>query len=309
MAVAEPAVADAGLVPVAETVAQGGDRGRLEIAQRAVERIAEISARNHSAVVRQSAVLGRGLPKARAVIAGRRVRIEVQVAGAWGHSLAEVADGVRARVAADVEQFTGLGVDRVDVDITGVEAGVARPVDRAVAADPVAGKGPAANPAATVIGLVAAVLVIGLGVVGFGEMLSVTGLLNGPAIPTEWFDRSVVLTPHSWMIAAGIGAVVIGLVLLAVTLKPRRRTHLAVGDPDTMIWIRAADAARLACDSARHVDSVTEVSAVAKRRKLRINVVTFGDSARVISETTAAVDDRLQLITPRLRTRISVRED
>ncbi|MFF0341405.1 DUF6286 domain-containing protein [Kribbella sp. NPDC004875] len=296
--------------PESSPVALGGDRGRLDIAPRAVERIAEITARRHGAVVRRDAVLGRGLPKARAVVAGRRTRIEVQVAAAWGRPLADVAAEVCRAVTDDVERFTGLGVDRVDVDITAVDP----PSTAAAAVEPtdagaIAGNSPVAGPAVSVVGVVGALVLIGLGVVGIAEMLRTAGLLRGDVIPAGWFGRSVVLEPADWMRPAGIAAIVAGLVLLVVTVKPRRRTHLAVSGPDTMVWIRAADAARLAADSAGRVDSVTSASVVAKRRRLRATVTTFGDPARVSGEVGTAIEERLSTITPRPRVRIDLRED
>lgn len=295
--------------PGPSSVSHGGDRGRLDIAQRAVERIAEITARRHGAVVRRDAVLGRGLPKARAVIAGRRTRIEVEVAAAWGRPLDEVAAEVREAVADDVERFTGLGVDRVDVDITAVD-----PRDCTVAgadedAEPPAARNPVAGPAVSIVGVLAALVLIALGAAGIAEMLRATGLLRGTVIPEHWFARTVLLNPASWLRPAGIAAVVLGVVLLFLTLKPRRRTHVAVRSGDQIVWIRLADAARLAADSAGRVDSVTGATVVARRRRLHATVTTFGDPARVGDEVRTAIADRLGAVVPPPRVRVDLRED
>jgi uncharacterized protein YjeT (DUF2065 family) len=256
------------------------------------------------------------------VIAGRRTRIEVRVAAAWGRPLEEVAAEVRREIAADVERFTGLGVDRVDVDITAVEAspGAVGTVDGARAtadspeldspvSDNPAAKSPVARPVAVFIGVVAALVLIGLGAVGIAEMLRTAGLLRGQVIPGSWFGRTVVLAPDAWLRPAGIAAIVIGLVLLVLTIKPRRRTHLPVHGPETIVWIRAADVARLAADSAGRVDSVTAASVVAKRRRLRAAVKTFGEPSRVTDEVGTAIDERLRGISPRPRVRIDLQED
>ncbi|MGW5194473.1 DUF6286 domain-containing protein [Kribbella sp. NPDC004138] len=298
------------------SIAIGGDRGRLDIAQRAVERIAEITARRHGAVVRRDAVLGRGLPKARAVIAGRRTRIEVEVAAAWGRPLDEVAAEVRQAVADDIERFTGLGVDRVDIAITAVatrDSSTTAPRDRSAAvgeaASPPAAKRPVAGPAVSVVGVLVALVLIGLGAAGIAEMLHAAGLLRGAVVPEDWSARTVRLGPASWLRPAGAAVVVLGLLLLALTLKPRRRTHLAVDAPAGIVWIRLVDAARLAADSAGRVDSVTGASVVAKRRRLRATVTTFGDPARVREEVRTAVADRLSTLEPHPRVRIDLRED
>ncbi|MFD7155003.1 Asp23/Gls24 family envelope stress response protein [Kribbella sp. NPDC059898] len=301
-------VAEATVAPGAEpsSVAYGGDRGRLVIAQRAVERIAEITARRHGAVVRRDSVLGRGLPKARAIVAGRRTRIELQVAAAWGRPLEEVAAELRQAVTEDVERFTGLGVDRVDVDITTVEPRTSHQAEATHRPVVPAAKAPAAGPAAWGVGVVGALVLVGVGGVGVAEMLRATGLLRGRVIPDGWFGRAVVVEPGGWLRSVGIAVIVVGLVLLVVALKPRRRTHLAVGE---IVWIRPAAAARLAADSAGKVDSVTAASVVAKRRRLQATVTTFGDPSRVHDEVGTAIADRLSTVTPKPRVRVDLRED
>lgn len=298
-------------------VAIGGDRGRLDISQRAVERIAEIAARRHGGVVRRDAVLGRGLPKARAVLAGRRTRLEVEVAAAWGRPLDEVAAEVRDAVADDVERFTGLGVDRVDVDVTAVDPRACLPghgVAEEASADaaestPPAAKPPAAKPAVSVVGVVAALVLICLGGAGIAEMLRATGLLRGEVIPASWYGRTVELAPAGWMRPAGIAAVLVGVLLLILTLKPRKRTHLAVRPDDNLVWIRLGDVARLAADGAGRVDSVTSATVAGKRRRLRATVTTFGDPVRVRQEVGAVIADRLGSVTPLPRIRVDLRED
>ncbi|WP_427893367.1 DUF6286 domain-containing protein [Kribbella sp. GL6] len=396
-------MAEATAAPGAEpsSVSYGGDRGRLVIAQRAVERIAEITARRHGAVVRRDSVLGRGLPKARAVVAGRRTRIELELAAAWGRPLAEIATEVRQAVTEDVERFTGLGIDRVDVDITAVEPRTSSPTeadgrtglpaaevngraasargevvrreavragvdgaevdgtgadDRTGAASGgvdgrpervgvgagrragdagagvdegptaaggvvdgraeavgvgeragvVAAKGPVAGAAAWGIGVVGALVLVGVGGVGVAEMLRGTGLLRGRVVPEGWFGRTVVVGAGGWLPWVGSVVIVVGVVLLVGALKPRRRTHLAVGE---MVWIRPAAAARLAADSAEWVDSVTAASVVAKRRRLQATVTMFGDPSRVHDEVGTAVADRLSTVTPKPRVRVDLRED
>ncbi|MEU4396781.1 Asp23/Gls24 family envelope stress response protein [Kribbella sp. NPDC023855] len=98
-----------------------GDRGRLEIAPRAIERIAEVTALQARGVLRREATLGRGLPKAKAQLAGQRVGLVVELAVEWGYPLAELAAEVRGRVTRAVTDLTGLGIDAVSIDISAVE--------------------------------------------------------------------------------------------------------------------------------------------------------------------------------------------
>nr|WP_238352879.1 DUF6286 domain-containing protein [Kribbella solani] len=183
------------------------------------------------------------------------------------------------------------------------------------AALPAAAKPPVARPAAGVLGVLAALAVIALGLTGSAETLRSAGLLRGQVIPPTWYGRTLALHQTSWLPAAAIATIVLGALVLTITLKPRRRTHLAVhtsstpSDASAMLWIRARDVARLAADAANRVDSVTGVSVTAKRRTLRAAVTTFGDSERVTGEVRAAVDDRLAALTPSLRLRITLQED
>ncbi|MET7280406.1 DUF6286 domain-containing protein [Kribbella sp. NPDC005582] len=288
-------------------IAFGGDRGRLEIAQRAVERIVEITARRHPAVSRQAGVLGRGLPKARAVVAGQRVRLELETAISWPHPLAETAADLRQAITSAVEELTGLGVDRADVVITMVDASeVSR--SKASSAEAVAAKQPVAGAAAVWVGLLAAVALILAGCVAIRELAVAVGLMDGTSWLARGFGRTIELEPSGWMLPAGIAAAVVGLLVLLVTYKRRRRTHHAVG-PDGLVWLRSTDVARLASESARQVDSVTAVSGKSKRKRVSLTVTTFGEPVRVSTDVQAVVDSRLASISPVPRTRIAVREE
>jgi uncharacterized alkaline shock family protein YloU len=98
-----------------------GDRGRLEIGPRAVERIAEATALEARGVLRKEATFSRGLPAAKAQLAGQRVRLDVEVAVEWGYPLAALAAEIRGRIVRTVADLTGLRVDAASVDISAVE--------------------------------------------------------------------------------------------------------------------------------------------------------------------------------------------
>jgi len=100
-------------------LAEPEDRGRLDIADRVVERIAMYAASAVPNVVQVGStlerVVGRQYPKASADVAGGRSRIGVDVAVAWPASLAEVLLAVRDSVRTRVHDLAGLEVDAVDV--------------------------------------------------------------------------------------------------------------------------------------------------------------------------------------------------
>ncbi len=100
-------------------LAEPESRGRLDIADRVVERIAMYAAAAVPNVVQVGStlerVVGRQYPKASADVAGRRTRIGVDVAVAWPAALTEVLLAVRDTVRSQVHDLAGLEVDAVDV--------------------------------------------------------------------------------------------------------------------------------------------------------------------------------------------------
>jgi hypothetical protein len=204
-------------------------------------------------------------------------------------------------------------VDRADVTITTIDASEtsesALSDVASVASEAVAGKRPVAGAAVVWVGIVGAFLLILAGCVAIREMAVASGLMDGASWVARGFGRRFELEPAGWMLCAGIGALVVGLLVLLLTYKRRRRTHHAINGADGFVWLRSTDIARLAADSARHVDSVTEVSGHFKRKRVDLIVTTFGDRARVTTDVTTVVDDRLRIITPAPRTRIAVREE
>lgn len=174
----------------------------------------------------------------------------------------------------------------------------------------VTAKRPAAAPAAaTAAGIMLALAVTAAGAAGIHDTLHATGVIGGSPWIGWVAGKAAVLRPADWMIYAGIGAVLVGLWFLISAVKPRRRTHLAVGDG---IWIRRGDIARLAADTARATNAVTSATAKAKARTVRVTATaTSADTGQVGADLAAAITHRLQAITPtpRVRTRVTVEEN
>lgn len=105
-------------------LAPPGDRGRLVIADKVVERIASRAAGDVEAVTENrsgwSKVVGRSLPTPTAKVAGGRVRVGVDVAAAWPAPLGDLAIRVRDHVSERVETLTGMPVVAVDVTVADV---------------------------------------------------------------------------------------------------------------------------------------------------------------------------------------------
>lgn len=123
-------------------VVDAGQRGRLVLKDRAVQRIAEAAARNVPGVApsaRTSAgsdassgsvgdvvssvgsavgsALSRDYPRVECVIAGQRVHARVEVVGLWPVPAPSLAGAVRAAVASQLQTVAGMHVDGVDVEI------------------------------------------------------------------------------------------------------------------------------------------------------------------------------------------------
>lgn len=169
-------------------------------------------------------------------------------------------------------------------------------------------KKPVAAPAAAIVGLLAAVAVTALGAAAIRDTLVATGVISG-APWLEWLlAKTEVLKPADWMTYAGGASVLLGLWILVASLKPRRATHLAVGDTSSGVWIRRRDVARLATYTARSVDSVTSAGTKTSGHRMRITATTFGDANQVHDDLTTAITQRLHTITPnpRIRARVTV---
>lgn len=121
----ETALAVAGRAPgPTATATAPEDRGRLEIAEQVVERVAAIAACEVPGVRRVGSglegVVGRRYPKVRAQVAGGHVRVRVDVAVGWPAPLARTAAAVRTRVRERLSALVGLTVDVVDVTVATV---------------------------------------------------------------------------------------------------------------------------------------------------------------------------------------------
>lgn len=111
------------------------ERGRLDIAERVVERVATIAAVEvpgvNSVGSTLEGMLGRQYPKAKAQVAGSQARVSLDIAVAWPSPLGRTAAAVRERVRTQLQSLLGLTVDIVDVTVASVTQ-AAPPSDRRV---------------------------------------------------------------------------------------------------------------------------------------------------------------------------------
>lgn len=88
-------------------------------------------------------------------------------------------------------------------------------------------------------------------------------LLSGAADSFSGRDWSAYLLP------ASIAAVVVGLVLLFIAVKPRRSTHVRANST-AQIWLRPLDVGRVAALAARRCPGILRASATTTPKQLQI---------------------------------------
>jgi hypothetical protein len=110
------------------------------------------------------------------------------------------------------------------------------------------------------------------------------------------------------MITAGLGAAVVGLLLLFTAIKPRRRTHRPLAATGT--WIKPRDIRRLARCAAEPVTGVAEAVATGSHRRITLTITTVGGFDVVALKDTvhAAVTEALTPLAKSPRVRIRTKE-
>lgn len=164
---------------------------------------------------------------------------------------------------------------------------------------------PKAAPAAAPVAVLLALGVFALGLIALFDALTATTVLTNPHWVTDVARDINGATAKGWMVPAGVGAVIVGLVLLIVALKPRRSKGIEVRS-SVSVWTRPGDVARLATDSARGEPQMLRASSNATARKVTVTIHTAEqDSTDLVSEVRSAVEQRLAPLTTQAR--VSVR--
>lgn len=171
----------------------------------------------------------------------------------------------------------------------------------------VSAKPPIAAPAATVVAVVLALAVIGVGIVAVRDVLVSAGVITGAPWIVSVLNHLDGLTAQSWMLPGGVAVAVLGVLLVFAAVKPRRRSHLPLSASDT--WITARDVTRLTQSS---VQALTGVAAAtvggSGRRKLTLTVTALAgyDTSAVQTAAHAAAAKVVAELArpPRVRVRI-----
>ena len=165
--------------------------------------------------------------------------------------------------------------------------------------------GPRALPAAAWLGPLVALVIIAAGVVLVQEALARWGVVT-----TSWLGSLLAgidgMRAGTWVVPAGVVLVLVGLLVLLVALKPRRRTHVHV-DGEADLWITPTALTALARDAAEGVPGVARVSVTGSRSAVKVRAAAERpeDVADAVQEAVASrlagADVRVSVRTTRYR--------
>lgn len=228
-------VTTTGVVPV---------RGATRVHERVRHRLIEHAVLSVPGVVRHGSIApGRALPSI-AIVDGARPTVNVKIAATWPTNGARVVDAVRAAVTQELHKSLGEEPAGINVDIARIEsnrtpaevadaytAGASTPEETDTTSE-VSSKyrGPHRIAGSTITGIL-----IALGLVTAGVIVLRDAAINiGWASGSTWTAATTRWAQHAhwmwWTWPAAVVAGIVGLALLVLTVKPRRRTHIAVGD-------------------------------------------------------------------------------
>ena len=156
---------------------------------------------------------------------------------------------------------------------------------------------PRATPVAAATGSLVAVALIALAVVGIHDLCVTQGWAKGHAWARGAIDGINQSTRADWVIPLAVLALVIGLLLLFVSLKPRRPTHQPVADQDeaAQVWVTPAALTQLAQAAGEDVSGVLSAHPKVSRRRIRVSLHTTpgADRDQITQTATDLVKERI----------------
>lgn len=164
---------------------------------------------------------------------------------------------------------------------------------------PAPGRSPVAAATARYVAVALALVVMLGGVVSLREAGIELGWVDG----TPWIGAAITalngLRSQWWMVPVGAVALILGLWLVVVAVRPRRKTVVAV-DAAGSVWMRPRDVARLASHAASCVPGVEVLNSAATRRKVTMYVGITGieSDAAAKGSIAAAVGSATEILIP-----------
>ena len=109
---------------------------------------------------------------------------------------------------------------------------------------------------------------------------------------TEFFGQDEL---PEWIVWVGVAAIVVGVVLLIVTFKPRARTHRAVKS-DAPTWLRPVDIARISSATAQQLPGARSAHSKFSGKKLKVVVEGDADDASLPERVEKALATKLSYL-------------
>ncbi|MCJ0903941.1 DUF6286 domain-containing protein [Rhodococcus sp. ARC_M6] len=285
-----------------------GERGSLVIKDRAMSKIATAAAVNVPGVVRQTGGLtrltGRDLPRADIAMGADAIAVNLFIAVTWPCSVVDLTGRVRDEVGRSVESLTGYPLTDMNVMIAATcPPEESTPVstedaDTEQVSQWIPPRVPSAAPAAAI-----SAVVVAFGLLALAFVVSREWFINrGTFESAPWIQNSVEwasrLHWEPWLLPTAIAAVVAGVVLVVTAVKPRAKTHVALGNPAaSTVWMRPTDIARLCSGHAASVPGVLRARTTVDRKHAKIHVDTAGgDHDALITAVEAAVQPHLDIL-------------
>lgn len=165
-----------------------------------------------------------------------------------------------------------------------------------------AGKAPVGTGASPLVAQLFALALIALAAVAVQHLLVQTGTASG----TSWLASTVESTDgiagdSPIVLVVGIVAVVLGLLLLPIALKPRPRKGIPLATT-TGAHLRRRDLRRIVESAVEGTDAVTDVDVTVTRRRIRVTATSVATKDRD-PETKAAIEERLTSVSDALERR------
>lgn len=141
---------------------------------------------------------------------------------------------------------------------------------------------PRAAPAAAVTGAVVALLFIALAVVGIHDLIVTQGWADGTSWARSAIDGTDGTTRADWVVPLAVLALALGLVLLVVSVRPRRSTHRAAPDREKAgdVWVAPAVLATLATSAGEDAPDVLSADTTVSARRIKVILRTAPNSDR-----------------------------
>lgn len=168
-------------------------------------------------------------------------------------------------------------------------------------------KTPVNSSSLTVLGLLWALLLTALGAVGVHDALVAAGLFASPQWIGWVVDQVGELEPDTGLLVVATVVGLIGLVLLLLALRPRRKRGVAVG-AESGTFLRHRHLSRLVAARVETLDGVVSAKASARRRTINVGVrgVDGVDAADLTARAQQEVDAELAVLDKPVRARVRV---